>query len=145
MSLNTDEVTVNMAKLNVREFEVDDINNLDEDGLHQENKSIYEINNAKMDVPWQLDLNNNNTMNKLMTNSNNLREWCLAGTRYKITLEFDDADENTDNNAFDLPLDGNPWAQNDWPEEYWPEPLMSKLGVYLCGDGNPTFAALRLK
>ena len=64
MSMNTDEVTMNMAELNVREFEVDDINDLDEDGLHHENKSIYEINNAKMDVPWQLDLNNKNTMKK---------------------------------------------------------------------------------
>jgi hypothetical protein len=67
MTMNTDEVTMNMAELNVREFEVDDINNLDEDGLHHENKSIYEINNAKMDVPWQLDLNNKNTVKKLMT------------------------------------------------------------------------------
>lgn len=58
---------MNMAELNVREFEVDDINNLDEDGLHHENKSIYEINKAKMDVPWQLDLNNKNTVKKLMT------------------------------------------------------------------------------
>ena len=62
MSMNTDEVTMNMAKLNVREFEVDDINDLDKDGLQQENKSIYKINNAKMDVPWKLDLNNKNTV-----------------------------------------------------------------------------------
>ena len=67
MTMNTDEVTMNMAELNVREFEVDDINNLDKDGLHHENKSIYEINKAKMDVPWQLDLNNKNTVKKLMT------------------------------------------------------------------------------
>ena len=95
MTMNTDEVTMNMAELNVREFEVDDINDLDEDGLHHENKSIYEINNAKMDVPWQLDLNNKNTVKKLMTNSNNLRERCLAGTRYKTSFDFDDADEDT--------------------------------------------------
>ena len=145
MSMNTDEVTMNMDDLNVREFEVDDINDLDEDGLHQENKSIYKINNAKMYAPWKINLNNKNTVKKLMTNSNNLRERCLAGTRYKTLFDFDDADEDTANNAFNLPLDGNPWAQNDWPEEYWPEPLMSKFGVYLCGDGHPKFAALRLK
>jgi hypothetical protein len=79
---------------NAKGFEVNDINDLDEDGLHQENKSIYEINNAKMDVPWQLDLKNKNTVKKLMTNSNNLRERCLAGTCYKTSFDFDDAVSN---------------------------------------------------
>ncbi len=129
MSMNTDEVTMNMAELNVSKIEVDDIEDLDVDSLHQDNKSIYKINNAKMDVPWKLDLNSKNTVKKLLSNINNLRERCIAGTRYKTSFEFDEVNKDTAHNAFDLPLDGNPWAQNNWPEEYWPEPMMSKLGV----------------
>jgi hypothetical protein len=45
-----------------------------------------------MDVPWKLNLNNKNTVKKLVTNSNNLRECCLAGTRYKTLFDFDNAD-----------------------------------------------------
>jgi hypothetical protein len=110
MSMNTDKATMNMAELNVSKIDIDDIKDLDVYGLHQDNKSIYQINNAKMDVPWKLDLNSKNTVKKLLSNVNNLRERCIAGTCYKTLFEFDKVNNDTAHNAFNLCLDGNPWA-----------------------------------
>lgn len=53
--------------------------------------------------------------------------------------------EESDGGDTDGDTDGNPWAAAGWAPNDWPEPWMEGRGVYLCGDGQPTFAMLRLK
>ena len=68
------------------------------------------------------------------------------GRNVPSTME-DVAAESDDEFAIfdDVDLTGNPWAQAGWPQEDWPDPWMLSTGLYICGDGSPTFAMLPLQ
>jgi hypothetical protein len=139
-----DDMVVSAAETPIREEDINNINNLDDSDVEDDtNQTMYARNGVVSDIPLKLDLNEHTTVQLLIDSVEDLRKRCLDGTstigiNAQGEVEAQGPSLDPDN------IKGNPWSDNGWPVEDWPIPWMADRGVYLCGDGSPTFAALSL-
>ena len=150
---------MNIAEMSLAEEQLGSVNNLDDDYLddnaNNNGKTIYDINNCTVDKPFPEDLNSTQGVMGVVNYYTALADRCLSSTlgcnvTAGAVLSDNDSvhdvsnrdDENTED---DVVTEGNPWAEAGWPPDQWPIPWMQSTGPYICGDGSPTFAMIRLK
>ncbi len=142
---NTRETSTDLCETPLDETDIGDIDELDNE--HKPNSgSMYSRNNATVDAPIKEDLNAQKTVMGIINYFCDIRERCLKFTTVADGEGGTIAAANEDGGVpQDLDTKGNPWAEEGWDPSDWPTPWMQGRGVYLCGDGQPTFAMLRLK
>jgi len=150
-SIDNVQISTNTGAVsNIDKSELNDVGELDEDcldGHANGSQSIYSINNATTDIPMpmQQDLNCTSTVKAIVLHYGGLVKRYLSSTfgcdlEVDITLE----DIEVEINCNPYLESENPGAYTNWPRDQWPTPWMQRLGPILCGDGQPTFAMLRL-
>lgn len=143
-----DESSIHSTSLDIDEDEVDELIDELKDELADNidvpirpKKSMFDANNAEMDIPWQLDLNYKEVVKMILVVAEQICRKCL-----EITGDKDSAGSNDDGDAemedVHRPTAGDLWAH--WPVQNRPLPYMAIEGNYNCGDGSPTYAGLRL-
>jgi hypothetical protein len=146
---NRRETTTDLCETPLDDTDIGDIDNLDNEHTTN-NNTMYSRNNATVDSPIKEDLNAQKTVMGIVNYFCAIKERCLKfttradGEGGTIAAAAKDGEES-DGGDTDGDTDGNPWAAAGWAPNDWPEPWMEGRGVYLCGDGQPTFAMLRLK
>jgi hypothetical protein len=104
--------TATMTASSVQQTHLHDLDSLDDDELDQY-KSIYDINNATIDIPIHGDLNSSAVVHCLVQYYSDLTARCLRqtwGCDDDSSFFGDDADLDPDTAML-----GNPWARAGWP------------------------------
>jgi hypothetical protein len=140
------ETSTDLCETPLDEADIGDIDNLDDEHRPTSSNSMYARNNATVDTPIKEDLNAQKTVMGIVNYFCKIKDRCLEYTTRPggdggiVPAARKDGEEPDE-----VDFTGNPWAEAEWNPEDWPRPWMEDRGVYLCGDGQPTFAMGRLK
>ena len=133
-----------LTEIEVDDTDIEDINDLDPNHVEDPATSL-DANNMTFDLPRKEDLAAIKTVKGLVELYTGITKKALQQTTYYDGEKLVHAKlPGTDEESNDEPkIVGNPWLENGWDKHQVPKPFA--FGPYICGDGLPTFAMLRLK
>eukprot|EP00956_Cyclotella_meneghiniana_P028640 scaffold67372_cov26-Cyclotella_meneghiniana.AAC.1 len=122
-------------------FDLDLLDEDNDDFDEDRYKSIYDLNNTTVDLPIHGDLNSSAVVKGIVNYYTDIKDKCL-----KETIGCTDDDPvHEDDASPEVIFMGNPWAEAGWDRADWPIPWMKANGPSLSGDGQPSFGLLKLR